>query len=129
VGCQVTVRQVADVTIVDISGRLTLAESDGLRATLLGELRNGRKQLLLNLQDVTYFDSAGLGELLGCYTAITRAGGLKLLSAPKKLRDTLQVTRLDTLFEFFSEEAEAVRNFAINTPKRPSKLRDHFRSR
>jgi anti-sigma B factor antagonist len=130
VGCYATVRQVEAVTVVDISGRLTLAESDGLRAILFGELRNGRKQLLLNLRDVTYFDSAGLGELLGCYTAIARTGGaLKLLCAPKKLRDTLQVTRLDTLFEFFSDEADAVRNFGITTPKRSSKLRDHFRNK
>lgn len=104
-------RQVENVSIIDFSGRITLGdESDLLRDTLTREVERGHKSLLLNLQEVSYCDSAGLGELVGCYAAITRRGGvLKLLNVPKKIRDILQVTRLDGLFEVCTDEAAAVK--------------------
>jgi anti-anti-sigma regulatory factor len=77
---------------------------------------------------VTYCDSAGLGELVGCHSSITRRGGiLKLLYVPKKIRDILQVTRLDGLFELCTDEAAAVKSFGTPNPTRLSKLLSHFR--
>jgi anti-sigma B factor antagonist len=125
-----SVRQIDNVSVVDCSGRITLGEeSDLLRETLTRELARGHKQILLNLQEVTYCDSAGLGELVGCYAAITRRGGvLKLLNVPKKIRDILQVTRLDGLFELCSDEASAIKTFGATTRSRISKLLGHFRN-
>jgi anti-sigma B factor antagonist len=129
VNFQATVRQVENVSIVDFTGRIALGdESDLLRETLNREMERGHKSILLNLQDVTYCDSAGLGELVGCYAAITRRGGmLKLLNVPKKIRDILQVTRLDGLFELCTDEASAVKSFGTLGPTRMSKLFSHFR--
>ena len=126
---QASVRQVDTVSIIDFSGRITLGdESDLLRETLHREIERGQKKLLVNLQQVTYCDSAGLGELVGCFTTITRRGGsLKLLNVPKKIRDMLQVTRLDGLFEICSDEAAAVKSFGIKNPTVISKILSHFR--
>lgn len=129
-GIETKVRQFEDVTIVDLSGRLTIAESQGLRATLLGQLHDGRRQFLLNLQALTYVDSAGLGELIGCYTAIGRGGGaLKLLNVPRKLRDTMEVTRVDSLFEFCVGESSGIKSFSAKISKPASKLNDRFRKK
>ena len=126
---QASVRQVDTVCIVDLSGRITLGdESDLLRDMLHRELERGHKNLLLNLREVTYCDSAGLGELIGCFNTVTRRGGaLKLLYVPKKMRDMLQVTRLDGLFEICSDETAAVKSFGIANPTVMSKIRAHFR--
>ena len=126
---QASVRQVDTVCIVDLSGRITLGdESDLLREMLNRELERGHKKLLLNLREVTYCDSAGLGELIGCFNTVTRRGGtLKLLYLPKKMRDILQVTRLDGLFEICSDETAAVKSFGITNPTVMSKIRAHFR--
>ena len=122
-------RQVDTVCIIDCSGRITLGgESDLLRDMLHRELERGHKNLLLNLREVTYCDSAGLGELIGCFNTVTRRGGaLKLLYVPKKMRDMLQVTRLDGLFEICSDETAAVKSFGIANPTVMSKIRAHFR--
>jgi anti-sigma B factor antagonist len=124
-----SVRQVDTVSIIDFSGRVTLGEeSDLLRDTLNREMERGHKKLLLNLQEVTYCDSAGLGELIACFTTVTRRGGaLKLLYVPKKIRDILKVTRLDGLFEICSDEAAAVKSFGITNPSVMSKILAHFR--
>ncbi|MEO8126503.1 MAG: STAS domain-containing protein [Bryobacteraceae bacterium] len=126
---QASVRQVDTVSIIDFSGRITLGdESDLLRETLNTELERGHKKLLLNLRGVTYCDSAGLGELVGCFTKVGRRGGsLKLLYVPKKIRDILQVTRLDGLFEICSDEEAAVKSFGITNPTVMSKILSHFR--
>ena len=126
---QASVRQTDGVSIVDFVGRITLGdESDLLRDTLNREMERGHKKILLNLREVTYCDSAGLGELVGCYTAITRRGGaLKLLDVPRKVRDILQVTRLDGLFELCSDEAAAVKSFGTTNPTRMAKLIAQFR--
>ena len=126
---QASVRQVDTVCIVDLSGRITLGdESDLLREMLNRELERGHKKLLLNLREVTYCDSAGLGELIGCFNTVTRRGGtLKLLYLPKKMRDILQVTRLDGLFEICSDETAAVKSFGITNPTVMSKILKHFR--
>ena len=128
---QASVRRVDEVSIIDFSGRITLGdESDLLRTTLNRELDLGNKKLLLNLQEVTYCDSAGLGELIACFTTVGRRGGaLKLLHVPKKIRDILQVTRLDGLFEICTDEVVAVKSFGITNPSVMAKIMGHFRQR
>ena len=109
-----TVRKLGDVAIVDLAGRITLGEGSGLvRTTIKDMVTAGQKNILLNLKDVSYLDSAGLGEMVGAYATVTHAGGLiKLLHPQAKVHDLLQVTKLYTVFVAFDDEAEALRSFA-----------------
>jgi anti-sigma B factor antagonist len=109
-----TVRNSSDVAIVDLAGRLTLGEGSGLVRNTIKELVNtGRKNILVNLKDVSYIDSAGLGELVGSYATVTNTGGnIKLLNPQAKVHDLLQVTKLYTVFIAYDDEPEAVRSFA-----------------
>jgi len=108
------VRRVGDVSIVDLSGRITLGEGSGLvRSTIKDLVNSGQKNILVNLKEVTYLDSAGLGELVGAYATVTNmAGNIKLLHPQSKVHDLLQVTKLYTVFIAFDDEAEAMRSFA-----------------
>lgn len=110
---KVTSRQVNGVTIVDLSGRITLGEgSVVLRDTVRELVGKGQKQLLLNLADVNYIDSSGIGELVSAFTTVRREGGdLKLLSLTKKVHDLLQITKLYTVFDVQDDEAAAVAAF------------------
>jgi anti-sigma B factor antagonist len=98
---------------VDLSGRITLGEgSTVLRDTVRELLGRGQKKILLNLGDVTYIDSSGIGELVSGFTTVANQGGsLKLLNLTKKVHDLLQITKLYTVFEVHNEEAAAVRSF------------------
>ncbi|HWC97902.1 MAG TPA: STAS domain-containing protein [Candidatus Sulfopaludibacter sp.] len=109
-----SVRHVGDVAVVDLSGKITLGEGCGLvRGTIKDLVSAGHKNILLNVQNVGYIDSAGLGELVGSYATISNLGGqIKLLHVEGKVRDLLQVTKLYTVFIAFSDEAEALRSFA-----------------
>jgi anti-sigma B factor antagonist len=108
------VRHSGDVDIVDLSGRITLGDGSGLvRGTIKELIGAGSRKILLNLQDVTYIDSAGLGELVGSYATVASQGGVvKLLNVQGKVKDLLQVTKLYTVFVTFSDEAAALRSFA-----------------
>jgi anti-sigma B factor antagonist len=108
------VRSVGDVSIVALSGRVTLGEGSGLvRNTIKDLVTSGRKNILLDLKNVTYIDSAGLGELVGAYATVTNKGGnIKLLHPQSKVHDLLQVTKLYSVFAAFEDESEAVRSFA-----------------
>jgi anti-sigma B factor antagonist len=110
---EIAVRAVANVEVVDMTGRLTLGDGCSLLRDTVRELLNsGRTQILLNLKGVTYIDSSGLGQLAGCYVTASRMGGqLKILSGQGKVNDLLQVTRLFTVFVTFSDEGEAIRSF------------------
>ena len=107
-------RTVGGVTILDLKGRLTLGDGDALlKDKIHSLLHQGRKSFLLNLGDVPYIDSAGIGEIVGTYTTVNRQGGsLKLLNLTKRIHDLLVITKLLTVFETFSAEAEAVRSFS-----------------
>jgi anti-sigma B factor antagonist len=109
-----TVRKAGDVAIVELGGRLTLGEGSGLvRNTIKDLVVSGQKNILLDLKEVSYIDSAGLGELVGGYATVTNAGGnIKLLNAQAKVQDLLQVTKLYTVFAAFDNEAAALRSFA-----------------
>ena len=108
------VRQSGDVSVVDLSGRVTLGEGSGLvRSTIKELVGSGRKNILLNLKNVTYIDSAGLGEIVGAYATVTNMGGnIKLLHPQAKIHDLLQVTKLYTVFIAFDDEVEGLRSFA-----------------
>ena len=108
-----TVRQVDSVTVVDVSGRITLGEAcKHLREVIREQLGKGQKNLLLNLADVTYIDSSGIGELVSAYTAVSSQGGqLKLLNLTKKVHDLLQITKLYTVFDVHNDEAGAISSF------------------
>jgi anti-sigma B factor antagonist len=108
-----TVRNTAGVAIVDLAGRLTLGEGSGLvRSTIKDLVNSNQKNILINLKDVTYIDSAGLGELVGSYASVTNSGGsIKLLNPQAKVHDLLQVTKLYTVFVAFEDEPEAIRSF------------------
>lgn len=106
-------RQVDGVTVVDMSGRITLGEgSVVLRDTIRDLVGKGQKKILLNLGDVTYIDSSGIGELVSAFTSVRREGGdLKLLNLTKKVHDLLQITKLYTVFDIKDEEAAAIKSF------------------
>ncbi len=107
-------RQVDGITVVDLSGRITLGEgSTILRDAVRELLARGQKKILLNLGDVNYIDSSGIGELVSGYTTVTNQGGqLKLLNLTKKVRDLLQITKLYTVFDVYDEETAAIRSFS-----------------
>ncbi len=107
------VRQVGGVTIVDVSGRIELGEeSAALRETLFKLLEKGQKQIVLNLGDVHYIDSSGLGALVSGYTSVRKQGGeLKLLNLTNKVSDLMQITKLYTIFDIANDEALAVKSF------------------
>ncbi len=106
-------RQVDGITIVDCSGRITLGEgSVVLRDSVKDLLTKGQKKILLNLGDVNYIDSSGIGELVSAYTTVKNQGGeLKLLNLTKKVHDLLQITKLYTVFDVRDDETTAVKSF------------------
>ncbi len=107
-------RQVDGVTIVDLSGRITLGEGSVLLRDLVRDLlAKGNKKILLNLGDVTYIDSSGIGELVSAFTTVRNGGGeLKLLNLTKKVHDLLQITKLYTVFDIKDDETQAIQSFA-----------------
>ena len=109
-----TSKQVGDVTLVAASGRITLGEEvTSLRDQILKLAASGRNKIVLNLADVSYVDSSGMGELVSVYSSVRNQGGmLKLLNLTKRVQDLLRMTKLSTLFEVFEDEAVAVRSFA-----------------
>ncbi len=108
-----TVRDAGPVTVVDISGRITLGEGSALlRQTIRELLEEKRTNIVLNLADVNYIDSSGIGELVTAFTTVKNRGGqLKLLQLTKKVHDLLQLTKLFTVFEVFSDEHVALSSF------------------
>ncbi len=108
-----TIRQVDSVMVIDVSGRITLGEGCAqLRELIRDQLSKGNKQILLNLADVTYIDSSGIGELVSAFTAVSNQGGqLKLLNLTKKVHDLLQITKLYTVFDIHDDEAKGIASF------------------
>ncbi len=110
---QCTVRDAGIVTVVDFSGKITLGEGSALvRKTVRALLEEQKTKLLIDLGDVDYIDSAGIGELVTAFTAVKNRGGeLKLLNLTRKVKDLLQITKLYTVFDVHSSETEAIRSF------------------
>jgi anti-sigma B factor antagonist len=113
VSVKLTSRQVGDVTVIDAAGRVTLGEgASAFREIIRSLAAKGDKKLLLNLGDVSYIDSSGIGEMVSGFTTVTSGGGqLKLVGLSKRVKDLLQITKLYTVFEVYDDEAEAVRSF------------------
>ena len=109
-------RRVGSVAVMDLSGKITLGENTGiLRDELRSLLAQGNKNILLNMKDVSYVDSAGLGELVGAYTTATNQGGsVKLLHLQGKMKDLMQITKLHTIFPAFDDESKAVSSFGAS---------------
>ncbi len=110
---KLTTRQVGDVTVVDASGRITLGEGSSAFRDLIRDLASqGHKKVLVNLGDVSYIDSSGIGEMVSGFTTVTNHGGmLKLLNLNKRVKDLLQITKLYTVFEVHDDEAAGVASF------------------
>jgi anti-sigma B factor antagonist len=104
---------VGDVTIIEAAGRITLGENVEILRDQMRQLAGkGRRKILMNLAEVTYIDSSGIGEMVSCYTTLSNLGGtVKLLKLTRRVRDLLQITKLYTVFEVFEDESEAVRSF------------------
>lgn len=107
-------RTVGNVVILDIEGKILLGEGDTEIKQAVDELlRRNQKDILLNLEKVPYIDSAGLGEIIRCFTAARRAGGsCKLLAPNQRLIDLLTITKLVNVFDWFGEEAAALESFS-----------------
>ena len=116
---KVSTRQVNDVAVVDLSGQIKLGEGASiLRETVKNLLNNGQKMILLNLGDISYIDSSGIGELVGAFTSVRNLGGeLKLMHLTRKVKDLLQITKLYTVFDVIDDEEGAIASFS-----RPSGL-------
>src|SRR5262244_436755 len=110
---QIDQRAVGDVVVLDLKGKVTLGEGDELLKDKVNSLVNqGHKKIVLNLADVPYIDSAGLGEIVRTFTTVSRQGGsLKLLNLTKRISDLLAITKLLTVFETFENEQDAVQSF------------------
>ena len=110
---KLTSRQVGDVTVIDAAGRITLGEgASAFRDAIRDLSAKGAKKVLLNLAEVSYIDSSGIGEMVSGFTTITNGGGqLKLLGLNKRVKDLLQITKLYTVFDAYDDEVNAVRSF------------------
>jgi anti-sigma B factor antagonist len=110
---KIETREVAHVTILDVQGRIVLGDEIGeLRDAVRKLVAEGKKKIVLNLAEVDYIDSSGVGELVGSYTTVRNAGGeLKLLNLTQKVHDVLHVTKLYTVFDIRNDEFTAVKSF------------------
>ena len=113
---QIDERTIGDVVVLDIKGRVQLGEGDEMLKDKVNSLLNqGRKKIILNLADVPYIDSAGLGEVVRTFTTVSRQGGtLKLLNLTKRITDLLAITKLLTVFDTYDSEQDAVQSFSAS---------------
>jgi anti-sigma B factor antagonist len=111
---QIDERTVGEVTVLDLKGKITLNEGDEVLKDKINSLiMQGKKKILLNLADVPYIDSAGLGEIVRTYTTVSRQGGqLKLVNLTKRITDLLMITKLLTVFETFEVEQDAIKSYS-----------------
>jgi len=107
------IREVGDVTVIDMDGRITLGEGSSLLRDLIQQsLAKSRRKIVMNMAGIVYIDSTGLGELVSGYRLIKSEGGeIKLLNLNKKVTDLLQITKLYTVFDIHNQEAQAVASF------------------
>ncbi len=106
-------RKIGDVIVIDVDGKILLGEGDvEIKQTVDTLLKHGNKKILLNLAKVPYLDSAGLGEIIRCFTALRKIGGhFKLLSPNKRIIDLLSITKLLNVFDRYDNESSAITSF------------------
>jgi anti-sigma B factor antagonist len=111
---KIETRTIGDIRVLDCSGKITLGEGTmAIRSTVRDILKNNGKKIILNLADVNYIDSSGIGELVSSYTTVTNSGGsLKLLNLTKKIQELLAITKLLTVFQVFDNEQSALASFS-----------------
>lgn len=109
-------RKAGEVAVIDIEGKILLGEGDAeIKHTVDDLIKKGSKKILLNLSKVPYIDSAGLGEIIRCFTALRRiGGGLKLLNPNPRIIDLLDITNLLNVFDWYDDEALALASFSEN---------------
>ena len=114
VALKMTYREVDGVAVVALDGRIVLGEeSNALREKVKSLIAEGKKKIVLNMDNITFIDSAGLGEIVRTYTTVSRQGGsLKLVNLTKRITDLLSIMKMLTVFETFNSESEAVRSFS-----------------
>ena len=110
---KLSTREVKDIMIIDLSGRLTMGEPcAAIRDEIRDEIGQGNRKVVFNLADVSYIDSAGLGELTAAYTSVkNRDGQLKLLNLTKRVHDLMQITKLYTVFDVYDDEKKVIASF------------------
>jgi len=118
-----TIRQVGQVSVVEVSGKLTSFESGALRSSIAKLLKEGRKQILLNLSGLTYLDSSGIGDLVHTYMSVIKGGGeMKVVGLTDKVEEILKITHLYQVFQEFQDERSALQSFPENDSKRKTVL-------
>ena len=112
---KISSRQIGDVTILDVSGRVVAGEAAMLRESIRDLLAGGEKDIVLNLAEAPYIDSAGIGELVSALVAVPRreSGSLALMNLSRRVHDVLGIVKLLTVFQIFGSESEALANFAM----------------
>lgn len=110
---KMSTREMKDIVIIDLNGRVTMGEPcAAIRDEIRDQVGNGIRKIVLNLADVSYIDSAGLGELTAAYTSVkNRDGQLKLLNLTKRVQDLMQITKLYTVFDVYDDEKSAMASF------------------
>jgi len=118
-----TIRQVGQVSVVEVTGRLTSFESGALRNSIARLLKEGRKQILLNLSGLVYLDSSGIGDLVHTYMSVIKRGGeMKVVGLTDKVEEILKITHLYQVFQEFQDEQSALQSFPENGTKRKTLL-------
>jgi anti-sigma B factor antagonist len=117
------IRQVEEVSIVEVSGKLTSFEGGALRNSIAQLLKEGRKQILLNLSGVAYLDSSGIGDLVHTYMSVIKRGGeMKVVGLSEKVEEVLKITKLYQVFQEFGDERSALQSFPAGSGKRKPAL-------
>ena len=117
------IRQVGQVSVVEVIGKLTSLEGGALRSSIARLLKEGRKQILLNLSGLTYLDSSGIGDLVHTYMSVIRGGGeMKVVGLSDKVEEILKITQLYQVFQEFQDEQAALQSFPENRSKRNNVL-------
>ena len=118
-----TIRQIGDVSVVQVSGKLTSLESGALRNSIAQLLKEGRKQILLNLSGLVYLDSSGIGDLVHTYMSVIKRGGeMKVIGLTDKVEEILKITQLYQVFPEFKDERSALQSFPENGKTRKTVL-------
>jgi anti-sigma B factor antagonist len=118
-----TIRQVGEISVVEVSGKLTSLESGALRSTIAQLLKEGRKLILLNLSGLVYLDSSGVGDLVHTYMSVIKRGGeMKVVGLTDKVEEILKITQLYQVFPEFQDERSALQSFPANSSTRKPRL-------